>query len=644
MKIKNRLHRAFSLVILSVLSVTGLTILLLTRENSTRELDKELSQTSFLIYKTVKNVFDLNEKILLGNLKILEADIKTVSLDENRMIASDAEHHITRLTDYVRVPAMRINGKILFEDTELVDTVAGITGGNVSILQLFPQGLLQIATNIRRPDGSRATQVYYPADDKITRAIRDGNIYIGKAFEMGEWHIVAYKPLFVDGKPIGAIHAGIKPDIADLRKHILDIRIGRTGHPYIVDTEGILVIAAQGENENVYHLPYIKKMINDRKDGTVTYRDGGSPLGGIDEVVIHYRYLSEMEWIVAVGSFKREFFENQEIITRIIIISMMIAFLVAVVVSLQIADNISRPINFLTESMNAVKELKYDFSDFSAVDRIKKRLTESVTEEEEITVMTGTFHKMLEELEQAHRQLISKHRRYREMEVTKKINAMLRPDLEILRGDEASSSHPAEEAGGHYFDRSTGPEGQSWYAIGDAKERGLAAGLIMSMVQSSINSITHAMSDASALEIVDMVNGGLVAGLRARAKTDDFLSLSMLVTRPDGIYHYAGPHESILIYRRSENRCTVVRTQPVETGAGRSPDLKLRSLRFVMGKGDIVFVDGGATSPERAARILEGSKDDRVDDLAAKIGVVDGEDRARQRVRGSGTSFVIRKN
>ena len=51
--------------------------------------------------------------------------------------------------------------------------------------------------------------------------------------------------------------------------------------------------------------------------------------------------------------------------------------------TLQIADNISRPINHLTESMNAVKELSHDFMDFGRVDRIKRRLSESGTEEEE---------------------------------------------------------------------------------------------------------------------------------------------------------------------------------------------------------------------------------------------------------------------
>ncbi|PKL24417.1 MAG: hypothetical protein CVV47_08170 [Spirochaetae bacterium HGW-Spirochaetae-3] len=650
MKIKDRLHRAFSLVVLSVLSATGIVILTLTRSSAESALDKELSQTSFLIYKIVQNVFDLNEKMLLGNLKLLESNIRTVGLDESVMIHSDAEHYITRLTDYVEVPALTINDRVAFGDNDLVDTVAGISGGNVSVLQLFPQGLLQIATNIRRPDGRRATQLYYPNDDKITMAIRAGQTYIGKAFEMNEWHIVAYRPVFYDGKPIGAIHAGIKPDIDDLRKHILDIRIGRTGCPYIVDTEGILVISAHDENENVYHLPYIKKMVDSRSDGMVSYRDGARWPDSGDETIAYYRYLPAMEWIVVTGSLKREFYSDQEIITWIIVLSMIIAFGAAVLVSLQVSDNLTKSIQFLTDSMNAVKDLRFDFGDFAAVERIKRRLKESSAAEDEIVVMTEAYYKMLDELEGAQRQIISKHRRFRQIEIAKKVGSMLSDDFETLQGYEvAARVAPSDEAAGQYFDRTAGPYGQSWYLIGEAASRSAAAGLIMMMAQSAISSITRSIPDASGVEIAEMMNRFLIDGLRVRADLEAIRSVSIVVTRPDGTFEYAGMDDHVLVYRGAEGRCFEVATEPAGMpGKGGSPGVRVLGLG--MEPSDLLVcgyaVDrrrpGDAAGRAWMAELVEEFAAERLEDIATKTHAAMNGDRGAG--LASSTAVFIRKH
>ncbi len=653
MRIKTRLHRAFTLVVLSVLAMTGIASLALTQRNAARELDKELSQTSLLIYKIVKNVFDLNEKILLGNLGIVRSTVKSVALDRGAMVDAEAEHYLTRLTDRVRIPAMLLNGSPVFGDEAFVDELGRMTGGSVSVLQLFPQGLLQVATNIRRPDGTRATELYYPADHPVTRAIREGRVHVGKAFEMSEWRIVAYAPLYEGDRVVGALLAGLKPDIADLRAHILDIEIGRTGRPYIVDDEGILVVAAAGETENVYHLRHVKEMIKARRDGTVEYFEGPEGKRPGEKVIVNYRYLPEMGWIVAAGSYEREFYGDQEIITRIIVLSALVAFLVAVVASLQVADALTRPINFLTESMNAVKDLRDDFGDRAAVDWIKDRLRDPEAKEEEIRVMTETFRKMFVELDEARKQLVSKHRRYREAELSIKAAAILGPDMERFRGEEgAGQGQPAEEAAGCYFDRSPGPAGQTWYAIGDARERGLPAGLMMMMAQSAINSMAKTMPEASPAEFAEMVNRHLVEGLRVRAKADDFLALSILVTEPGGTFHYAGPHERLLVRRAGDGACEFLEAAASSRGPGTGGAAGSRSVRTLglsLRPGDLLVLVGragpvadneeGRTDREALRALVADAGGLAVEELVARL-----QEAERAAGRHGAAVFAIRKN
>ncbi len=632
------------MVVLSALSITGIAIIGLSMTSASKALEKELSQTSFLIYKAVQNVYELNEKMLLGHLRLLESRVGRVAVDESRLVDADAEHHITRLTDYVSLPELSIGGRPVMGDARLVDEVANLSGGYVSILQLFPQGLLQVSTNIRRPDGRRATQLYYPNDDKVTMAIRAGRTYVGKAFEMNEWYIVAYQPLLVDGRPVGAVHVGLKPDVADLRKHVLDVSVGRSGRPYIVDTEGILVIAAEGEGENVYHLPHVKRMIRERGEGTVRYRAAG-PSGRAETAVAHYRYLPAMEWFIVTGSYEKEFYADQRGIAWIMALAIVAAFGLAVLVSLRVADRLTRSIAFLTDSMNDAKRLRFDFGDFAAVDRVKGRLKAYAAEEDEIAVMTESFYRMIDELEAARKEVVSRHRRWREMEIAKRVGAMLEADFETLQGyDDPARTAPHDEGAGHYFDRSTGPGGESWYLVGEAPSRAYESALAMMMAQSASSSIARAMPESSPEDLARMAGGYLLDGLGARAGLGGVLSLSVVVAGGDGDYRYAGPRESLLVYRARLGACEEV---PTLAGLdGEAASRPTRSLAFRMDPGDVVVFasstagrDGRATAGA-AARALAGRVGSRLEAAAEALRAeLEGE-----KVGSLGTIVVIRRN
>lgn len=567
MKIKTRLHWSYSIVSIIILLLTGTVILLSTESRISKKLDKELTQTNLLVYKMVENVFDINKKILLNNLNIFEKQISSIRMDKKKQIDSDAEHYITQLTDYIKIQTMIVNEKPIFEDKKIVDSVAEITGGNVSILQMVPQGLLRISTNIKRSDSSRATQIYYPNDNKITRTIRGGNIYVDKIFEMGEWYIVAYKPIILQGTVLGALQMGIKPDIDSLRKHILDIKIGQSGVPFIVDTEGILIISQKNENDNVYHLPHIKTMINNKGIGNLIYKNPQDIKNKNRKVFIAYQYLPDMDWIVASGSYLNEFYEELGFIFWIIAISIITALFVIILVSLQLAENLSQPIKLLTECMSDLREIKYDFSRFGIIDQIRKQIDSIEIKDEEIQVMASTFSKMLEELEDAQRQQISKHRKYRESELIRRVDDILISDFEILQDREDSTEGiTEEEAAGEYFDISRGPNGQLWYLVGTSGVQNETSAITMMMAQASLNSILKELPDASPTEVVRMLNGYLASEVNNRTGNVAPFRISIIVSSESGWMSYAGPESSLKIYRNNTALFETIKTRPQISG------------------------------------------------------------------------------
>ncbi len=606
MKIKTRLHRSYSLISVIVLLITGLIIICTTQSRISSKLDKELTQTNLLVYKMVENVFDINRNFLLNNLNIFEKQIKTVSIDTTGLIESDAEHYITQLTDYISIKTFRINGRAVFEDINIVDGIAAITGGNVSILQIFDEGLLRISTNILRTDGSRATQIYYPNNNKITQTIRAGNIYIDKTFEMGQWYIVAYKPLVVDGNIVGALQVGIKPDINTLRKHILDIQIGQTGIPFIVDTEGILVIDAEEENENVYHLPHIKTMIKAKNTGSLVYLEKEQRGFGKRKVIIAYQYLPDMEWIVASGSYLDEFYGELGFISWIIIVSIVSALLIIIFVSLKLAESLSEPIKQLTSCMSDIRGIEYDFSSFSMMEQVRDRISGIHIREDEIQLLASSFNKMIMELEDAHRQLISKHRRYRESELVNKVDEILLPDFEKLQDqDLLIGGVPREEAAGEYYDMSTGPDGQIWYLVGSTGEQNESAAVFMMMAQASLNSILNEIPDASAVEVVHMLNVYLACEVNNRINNDKPYQISIIVSSGSGWIQYAGLQSTLRVFRQKSPTCEQI---PTHNHLVNEPDFcRIYGATFRLQEGDILVLGTDDYFCENNTQILTGT-------------------------------------
>jgi len=101
---------------------------------------------------------------------------------------------------------LSLGGGALNDQTEIVDTVRRIGGG---VATLFA-GDLRVATNVMKPDGSRATGTRLAAGPAFDAAIRDGRTYRGENPILGVNHLTVYQPVRdAAGKPVGLLFVGV---------------------------------------------------------------------------------------------------------------------------------------------------------------------------------------------------------------------------------------------------------------------------------------------------------------------------------------------------------------------------------------------------------------------------------------------------
>lgn len=99
------------------------------------------------------------------------------------------------------------NGIPLNGDYRAVDTVTRLVGGTATIFQ----GDTRIATNVKKPDGSRAVGTQLKPGPVYDSVLKQGKAYRGEADILGVPYFTAYDPILSpSGEVLGILYVGVK--------------------------------------------------------------------------------------------------------------------------------------------------------------------------------------------------------------------------------------------------------------------------------------------------------------------------------------------------------------------------------------------------------------------------------------------------
>lgn len=155
-----------------------------------------------------------------------------------------ATNQDTKEQSVASLPAMAIGDYLLNPSSAAadflpaVDTTQKLVGGAVTVFQrMNPQGdMLRVATNVKKDDGSRAFGTYIAAkkkngeNNKIIETVLQGKDYKGTALVVGQWYVVKYSPIVINGNVEGVLFVGLRQDdIAAVRSAIEEQKFGKNG-------------------------------------------------------------------------------------------------------------------------------------------------------------------------------------------------------------------------------------------------------------------------------------------------------------------------------------------------------------------------------------------------------------------------------
>ena len=328
------------------------------------ETKSQLSSTAVLLNETISLFYDQSLKVVQSNF----SEFKTVlynggafTLDEDSALSVDAVNQTTGSRESVQLPVMRYNGKKVYANFDMVDGIveeADIEGLTATVFQAFDKGLLRVTTNVHKTDGERAVNTYIPKDSEVYRTVSAGKTYKGRAFVVNAWYWTVYEPITANGQFIGVLYVGISEKVLlnDLRKAFASVRIGETGSPFILNSDGTYILHKTSEGQKGIDekdddgREYIKTML-ETKNGDMVYTKNG------EQMMYSYRTFDSTGWVIAAGSKEYEFLAHQRAVMGNLAWIHVTALVLLCLVVVVITGILSKDIIFLKEMMTDEKDL-----------------------------------------------------------------------------------------------------------------------------------------------------------------------------------------------------------------------------------------------------------------------------------------------
>ncbi|MEA3445486.1 MAG: response regulator [Bacteroidota bacterium] len=319
----------------------------------------------------------VKEDLLIAHHVFHETYKGEIKESTNEKIAIRAVNQISLDSFDIEVPRWEKNGIQIQFDKIIVDRIKLLGPKTATIFQKTEYGYLRISTNIKNPDGSRATGSFIPNGTPMINAIEKGESHEGRESLANDWYIANYEPIYINGKVAGMLSVAEKEKDLTLIKEKFDKkRMLKTGHPFIISNnkeyKGLLVVDAYSLGDNWYETKDLKKRayfdnmikaynskstlldVDMGTDNKVYSFETSSPTSD-RRLMVFIQYYELYEYFIGIVIPKTDFITNQLIRLFFVIISVLILFmLISIFVINRFIKSKTRP---LSQSVDSIKQM-----------------------------------------------------------------------------------------------------------------------------------------------------------------------------------------------------------------------------------------------------------------------------------------------
>ncbi len=138
----------------------------------------------------------------------------------------------------------------------------------------------------------------------------------------------------------------------DFRESILSLRFGKTGYPYVMTSQGVLIVHPKLQGTDILDATDVggRKFIQEiciRKTGKIVYPWQNPDESAPREKLVIFDYIPELDWIVASSSYYDEFYAPLYTVRHVIWVTAVVTLALVLVLTLWISASITHPLRKL---------------------------------------------------------------------------------------------------------------------------------------------------------------------------------------------------------------------------------------------------------------------------------------------------------
>ena len=326
----------------------------------------------------LSNEIRLNNNLVASGEEFAKLYIRALGqIKENtkNKIEFEAIDQISHEVSTVAVNEWTVNGDQVQGNNYFVDEIKNHVGGTATIFQKIPQGYLRISTNVINKQGERAIGTYIPNSSPVVEAINKGESFYGRAFVVDDWYLTSYSPLIVDGEISGIIYFGIpEKDLAGLKKVFDAKEYYERGYPYLVSSEGNLIIHPTSEGQSIAENSFFKDMVDSgKKTAKMEYVWQG------EDKVQYYEYIDAIKGYIVttlyLDDMQKPVNKSRNAILLVMLIGIVAFFLVNTYITNSITSGLSKSVSLANALANGNLTYNIDIKQNDEVGELARGLT-----------------------------------------------------------------------------------------------------------------------------------------------------------------------------------------------------------------------------------------------------------------------------
>jgi signal transduction histidine kinase len=371
-RIRTKLYVAYAGAFLVIFLVSGVIIYSLVGSILRQAIEVELTETTEALRTMVRTSVDVS-------IKNYMRAVAEKSLDEARALYRQVKRG--RLTE--EEAKRRARHALLSMTIGKTGRVYCLNSQGImvlhhkrSLLGVDMSGLPFVREQVRRKEG----YLEYEWREPLEPDSRPKAVYM-TYFEPWDWIITAssYREEFAQ-----------LVNVEDFRSRFLELRSGRSGYPFILDYDGLMLLHPYlvGRHFSEYgakELGGVARRIVTERNGHFDYMWVNPGETKPRKKVVYFRDVPEMGWVVSSSSYYDEFQKPLEAIGYVLLVALAVAVLLMIPVSMGIGALITRPIEQLQRSFARAAN-----GDFSV--RMEQH------SRDELGLMAGYFNSFMEKL------------------------------------------------------------------------------------------------------------------------------------------------------------------------------------------------------------------------------------------------------